>query len=124
MTGNDQIESQTGFICEASGSSGLVGVFEDDGDTGYLYVYDPNGRGVLTHLHVYDRRPELLVRKVDVRVVWSSDWQKCGVIILDKFRGIINIATGEEGRVWMEKTNSPGIADKKLLRGFTWGTSM
>lgn len=118
MTTHPQSENEVGFICEAVGPLGLFGVFEDDGDTGYLYLYDTGGRGVLKHIHVYDRSSELSVRETDVKVVWSSDLQKCGVLVFDKFRGIIDIAKSEEGRVWMKNRNSPGIADQEWLQGF------
>lgn len=118
MTTNLQNEDERGFICEAAGPPGLFGVFEDDGDTGYLYVYEPEGRGVVSHLHIYDRNASLDVTEADVHVEWSSDMNKCGVIIWSKFRGIINVATMQEGRVWMESRQTPGIADKTWLAGF------
>jgi hypothetical protein len=50
------------FVTEAAGPQGLFGVFEDDGETGYLYLYEPGGREVFQHLHIYDRTPNLLVQ--------------------------------------------------------------
>ena len=50
----------------------LFGVFEDDGETGYLYFYEPGGREVFQHLHIYDRSPKLPIQEQDVRVVWSN----------------------------------------------------
>ncbi len=61
------------FVTEAAGPQGLFGVFEDDGDTGYFYLYEPGGREVFQHLHIYDRKPNLPVQEQDVRVVWSED---------------------------------------------------
>jgi len=78
------------FVTEAAGPQGLFGVFEDDGETGYLYLYEPGGREVFQHLHIYDRTPNLPVREQDVRVVWSEDLSKVGVQIWGKMRGIIN----------------------------------
>ena len=118
MKEHDEGTSETGFICDAVGPFGLVGVFEDDGDTGYLYIYEPEGRGVVNHLHIYDRNASLQVTASDVQVCWSSDLSKCGVIIWGKFRGIINIKTTQEGRVWMETKQTPGIADRTWLAGF------
>jgi len=34
---------EQGFIVEAEGPNGIFGVFEDDGETGYLYIYEPDG---------------------------------------------------------------------------------
>jgi hypothetical protein len=84
----------------------------------YLYVYEPDRRGVVCHLHIYDRNTSLEVNEADVDVAWSVDLSKCGVVIWKKFRGIINISTGQEGRVWMETRQTPGIADKAWLPGF------
>ena len=67
------------FILDKVGPSGLACVFEDDGETGYLYLYDPNGRGVLEDLQIYNRAGELKVNEKDVQVVWSTDGSKCGV---------------------------------------------
>lgn len=106
------------FVAEAAGPQGLFGVFEDDGETGYLYLYEPCGREVFRHLHVYDRARNLPVQAHDVRVMWSEDFSKVGVQIWGKMRGIINLATDQEGRVWLENRNTPGIGDSEWLKGF------
>jgi hypothetical protein len=106
------------FVTEAAGPQGLFGVFEDDGETGYLYLYEPGGREVFQHLHLYDRTPNLPVQEQDVRLVWSEDLSKVGVLIWGKMRGIINLATGQERRVWLESRNTPGIGDAEWLKEF------
>lgn len=110
--------STSEFVVEAAGPQGLFGVFEDDGETGYMYLYEPGGREVFKHLHIYDRRPDLQVQEPDVRVAWSEDFSKLGVMIWGKMRGIINVATDQEGRVWLEDRNTPGIGDTEWLKGF------
>lgn len=111
-------EESSGFVSEAAGPPGIFGVFEDDGETGYLYLYEPGGREVFQHLHIYDRSARLRVREEDVRVLWSKDQSKCGVLIWEKMRGIVNLQTGQEGRVWLEGRDTPGIGDREWLRGF------
>jgi hypothetical protein len=106
-----------GFVAAADRSDGLAGVFEDDGDTGYLYLYNEN-RGVVRHLHVYSRNARLNVTESDVYVCWSTDGNKCGVVILGKMRGIIDVNMKTEGRVFMETNQSPGIGDEDWLEGF------
>src|SRR5947208_15880928 len=106
------------FVTEAAGPPGVFGVFEDDGETGYLYLYEPDGRKVFQHLHIYDRTPDLPIREQDLRVIWSEDLSKVGVLIWGKMRGIINLTTGQEGRVWLENRNTPGISDAEWLKGF------
>jgi hypothetical protein len=103
---------------EAAGPSGLFGVFEDDGETGYLYLYEPGGREVFCHLHLYDRTPDLSVQDQDVRVIWSDDLSKVGVQIWGVMRGIINLATGEETRAWLENRDTPEIGNVEWLKGF------
>ena len=110
--------STSEFVIEAAGPAGVFGIFEDDGETGYLYLYEPGGREVFQHLHIYDRGPELTVQEEDVRVIWSEDLSKVGVLIWGKIRGIVNLATGQEGRVWLENRNTPGIGDADWLKGF------
>jgi hypothetical protein len=109
---------EAGFLVEAPGPNGLYGVFEDNGETGYLYLYEPEGRGVLNHLRVYVRGPLIVVTENDVNVEWSSDLSKCGVRIWGKLRGIINLHTTQEGRVLLESRDTPGIGDPEWLKGF------
>jgi hypothetical protein len=105
-------------MVEAAGSEGVFGLFEDDGETGYLYLYEPGKREVFQHLHIYDRTPQVVVRKEDVRIVWSSDYSKCGVMIFGKMRGIISLGIGHEVRTWRENGDRMAIEDQEWLRGF------
>ena len=106
------------FVVDAEGPSGLFGVFEDDGDTGYLYLYDPNRRQIFQHLHIYDCSPKVEVAPEEVEVMWSREGRKFGVKIWGKMRGIVDVAENREGRVWLEDKESPGIADPEWLKGF------
>ncbi len=108
-----------GFVKEAAGPEGVFAVFEDDGETGYLYVYEPGGKEISRHLHIYDRSPRLLIEDRDVQVLWSTDGSKCGVLIWNKMRGIIDLVSGKEGRVWLEDRDTPGVADAEWLEGFS-----
>ncbi len=78
-----------GFIKEVPGPSGVFGVFEDEGDTGYLYLYEPGGREVFLHLHIYDRTPSCTVQESDVDVRWSSDLRLCTVFIWGQPKGTL-----------------------------------
>lgn len=108
---------ETNFITSVKGPDGWFAVFEDDGDTGYLYVYYSEQQEVVRHLHIYDRSEQLNVAPKDVEVMWSKDGTKCGVAVWNKMRGVIDLNDGE-GRVWMESRDTPGIGDKKWLSGF------
>ena len=106
------------FIIDEIGPDGLACVFEDDSETGYLYLYDPNGRGVLEDLQIYNRASELNVAEGDVEVVWSSDGSKCGVLIWNAMRGIIDVKRNEKARAKLESRDSPPITDPEWLKGF------
>lgn len=108
------------FIVDDLRPDGLAGVFEDDGETGYLYIYQPTTGEILRYLHLYDRSEDLNVKPDDVRVLWSIDFSKCGVIIWGKMRGIIDVKHEREGRVWLENRNTPGISDREWLHGFSF----
>jgi hypothetical protein len=114
----DQTPPQTNFILYASGPNKTFAVFEDDGKSGYLYLYSAAEQTVPRFLHVYDRSPRLDVAPEDVQVMWAAGGTKCGVAIWGKMRGIIDLASGGEGRVWMESRDTPGIGDEKWLEGF------
>jgi hypothetical protein len=72
---------ETNFIKFQKGPDRPVAVFEDDGETGYLYLYDPKEKNILQHVHSYDRSKDVDVAAEDVDPGWSADGSKCGVII-------------------------------------------
>jgi hypothetical protein len=96
---------------------GFEAWFEDDGETGYLYVSDTSKNRIVRHLHLYDGSPSLDLKPQDVKIKWDLGRTKCGVEIFAKMRGII-VLGGREGRVWMSDRQSPGISDPAWLSGF------
>lgn len=111
-------ESSGGFIIAELGPGDLAGVFEDDGETGYLYLYEENGRGIISHLHIYNRSSELDVGEDDVAVVWSTTGSKCGVIIGDGMRGIIDLESHQQMTTDFVSPDSPAISDPLWLSDF------
>jgi hypothetical protein len=92
MTHRDsKSEDEIGFIRETEGPAGIFAVFEDDGETGYLYLYEPEGRGIFQHLNIYNRTSELRIEKSDVEVGWSEDLTACSVWIRGKLNGTIDL---------------------------------
>jgi hypothetical protein len=114
----EQTPVQTNFIVYEPCSRKAFAVFEDEGETGYLYVYSPKEQTILRYLHVYDRSEQVNVTREDVQVAWSQDGLKCGVIIWEKMRGIIDLNKDYPGRVWLENRNTPGVDDPEWLSGF------
>jgi hypothetical protein len=87
MKDHQQTEER-GFIVEAKGPHGVFGVFEDDGETGYFYIYEPNGSGIIQHLHIYDRSAlPGAIEKSDVSVYWDGD--KCSGAIQGSHSGTL-----------------------------------
>src|SRR5438270_13923166 len=92
----DQTPILTNFILSARGPNKTFAVFEDDGKSGYLYLYSSAEQTVLRFLHVYDHPQKLAISPQDINVAWSEDYAKCGVIIWGKMRGIIDLKSGQE----------------------------
>lgn len=110
---------ETRFLVAAVDTGGTrAAVFEDDGDTGYLYLYSIPTAAVQNHVHVYDRSKSLQVEKESVHVLWSINESKCAVRIWGQLRGIIDLHAKKEGRAWLDSRDAPGITDKEWLRGF------
>ena len=57
-------------------------VFEDDGDTGYVYALAPSASGeleLLDALHVYNAEADLRGNDIRLEVEWSEDSQLAGL---------------------------------------------
>ena len=93
-------------------------IFEDEGETGYLYLFSVGLDKIEKHLHIYDRKEGLNISADDVEVLWSMDESKCAVMVWGKIRGIIDLRLRKEGRVWLESETTPGISDRAWLKGF------
>lgn len=106
------------FTVNDVGPNGLEGVFEDDGETGYFYLYDENSRGILDDLHIYTRAENIDVTENDVAVLWSADGSKCGVLIRHGMYGIFDIRSNRKIAVKFESTDSPPITDREWLISF------
>lgn len=106
------------FVGDQAGPADYVGFFEDDGETGCLYVSDKKTDQVIKHVQIYDNAGQLNLREDDVQVIWSSDGEKCGVVIWGGMRGIIDLGRGAEGRAKLLSRAAPAISDPQWLSGF------
>ena len=113
-----QTSLETTLVVFAKGPRATFAVFENDGESGYLYVYDSSQHTVKQHLHLYDRVPGLEPTEEDVKVLWTRDGNKCGVLIWGKMRGVMDLANQTEGRAWLERRDTPGISQRNWLEGF------
>ena len=75
----------TKFVAQVDAPSRLVTmVFEDDGDTGYLYALAPNeqeGLDLLDALHIYNAEDNLRGADVQLEFVWTADSARAGLRI-------------------------------------------
>jgi len=115
---SDEPDDVKVFVADTGGTEQNACFFEDDGETGYLYVSDRSEQAMIRHLQIYTNSAQLNVTEDDVRVVWSTDGTKCGVAIWGAMPGIIDLRQGIEGRAVIESRNSPPIQDREWLRGF------
>jgi hypothetical protein len=106
------------FVGDTNGPDDLTCFFEDDGETGYLYVSDKKLRKVVRHLQIYNNAGAIRPSQNDISVVWSDDGKKCGVRIFHGMRGIIDMEKGIEARAKMIDRSSPPISDLEWLKGF------
>lgn len=112
----NQTPAATNFIVYAIGPHEQASVFEDEGDTGYLYLYSPGREGtIVRHLHIYNRSEKNAVNREDVEVLWSEDGTKSAVAIWGKIRGVIDVAND---RVWREGSDTSGVSETEWLKGF------
>jgi hypothetical protein len=118
--------SAGGFIVDEMGPSGVFGVFEDDGETGWLYLYEPARAGnegdadaILHARHVYNRSETCAPAEGDVAVLWTDDLTRCGVVVWAKMRAIIDVDSRRDHAAALKDRKSQGIVDAEWLRGFS-----
>ncbi len=71
--------------------TGFGVVFEDEGDTGYLYVTDEGSGRILDALHLYDQRDPHCLRKGDeIYFVWNPTLLKAGLFYHERFQAIVD----------------------------------
>src|SRR5579864_3411015 len=97
MDSHENTEGIRVFVGDTEGPDDYAAFFEDDGETGYLYISDRRLKKIVKHLQIYSKA-QISPEEHDVSVVWSSDGTKCGVIIFNGMRGIIDLEKGIEGR--------------------------
>lgn len=106
------------FVIGSANSQGLYAIFEDCENTGYLYLSDHDGEGIIDDLHIYDYPEKLGVEEKDVEVVWSKDESKCGVKIWRKFYGVFDLGKRKKLGIYIRDRETKPITDAALLDGF------
>lgn len=118
MTTDQQEGEKAGFVVTGNGPGSLVAFFEDDGATGYLYLFDDAKGAIIRALWVYNRSPTWEIVEDDVFITWSTDLTKCGVVIWQQMRAVMDVTTGAEHAVPITSRDTPGLTEARWLDGF------
>jgi hypothetical protein len=82
------------FIECPSEENNFAVVFEDDTDTGYFYALeiDPqtSQQRILDALHIYQVEEEEKPAAGTLKIIWSTDWLKCALIIDNKCHAVFD----------------------------------
>jgi hypothetical protein len=114
MTKETQISS--GLLLASDSPDGKwAGVVEDDGSTGYFYLYR-HDKGIQDSILLY-HSAAVPLSESDIQVYWSRDSRKCGVAVRGKYRAIIDVVSRQKLSRFMESIQTAGIRDKGWLLG-------
>ncbi len=92
-------------------------VFEDDGETGYLYVTKPDFTDIYDAVHIYNRGDSHEPKAGDeVFVVWSSDLKRAGLYYGQAFRAGVDFAKNE----LRSRTGFPANAKAPWVGDHSW----
>jgi len=110
-------ERESGFIVFAAGRGGVFGVFEDDGETGWFYLYRAEESRIFRCTHVYNR-VRVSPGADDVDVVWSSDYETCAVAIWAQLHAFLGVTNGIEMRQPLLSNETYGFNVSDWPNGF------
>jgi hypothetical protein len=122
---------ESGFTIQQEGQEGLVGIFEDDGETGTLYLFDSTlddgDQGILVWIPVYVRSEAFQPSQSDVWVTWSIDFSKVAATVKgqnqspqDCFRPILDARSRQAANRFMREASAEPLRESEWLRGFEW----
>jgi len=85
------------FIESNSSENNYAVVFEDDTETGYFYALEINketgAQQILDALHIYEAEDiEAGKRPGVAKIIWSTDWLKCGLLINNYCQAVFDFA--------------------------------
>lgn len=122
---------EVGFTIQEEGQDGLVGIFEDDGETGTLYLFDSevgiDDEGIVAWVPVYVRSAAFAPTASDVWVAWSIDFSKVAAIVKgvsqtphDCIRAVIDSRSKQACNRFMADSAAEPLRDPIWLSGFEW----
>ncbi len=87
-----------GFMVKSIARDGLECLFEDDGETGYLYLIELATEEIINDLHIYTRPIDPTVSEEDVNFVWSDQGPKWGVTLEGFLYGYFDLGSKSKVR--------------------------
>jgi hypothetical protein len=123
--------AEIGFRIQQEGQEGLVGIFEDDGETGTLYLFDSRAgydeEGILAWIPVYVRSSAFAPTENEIWVAWSIDFRRVAAIVKglcqnprDCFRAVIDSRSKQTCNRFMKDASAEPLRDSAWLTGFEW----
>jgi hypothetical protein len=109
--------NDSNFILCSPGLPGVLGVFEDASETGWLYLYDVAQKRILRCTHVYNRA-NVAVQADEVDIGWAADDLVCGLAVWGQFRAFLGIRNNLEMRKPIATPDEPGILAQDWPPGF------
>ncbi|MEL7569245.1 MAG: DUF2251 domain-containing protein [Eubacteriaceae bacterium] len=98
---NDLNQEKESFIIESSSPDNKwITVFEDNGQTGYLYLCCANENGeldnIIDHLWIYNQINPPIEECEEVFIIWSVDSDRTGLIVDDECWGIFDLSSNRK----------------------------
>lgn len=95
---NELNEEKESFCIEAASQDNKwITVFEDNGETGYMYLCKCNEGGeyeeIVDHLWIYNQINPPIEECNEVFIIWSDDSTRAGLIVDDECWGIFDLST-------------------------------
>ena len=81
----------SGVYSKAFAGSGFGIVFEDDGETSYLYATNEGHDQIYDTLHIYDQNDQKVLQTgQEVFIIWNPKLCKAGMYYDDQFHAVID----------------------------------
>ena len=92
MVGEKVQPGTEAWYASDSPSSDFSAVFEDDGDTGYLYAYQRGGEQgrILDAIHVYNAAAVRATGALRAEIIWSADGSQAAFLLDGRPHAIID----------------------------------
>jgi hypothetical protein len=109
------------LIASDSPSSNYSAVFEDDGDTAYLYAYDRSSTAnrILDGVHIYDAS-DARDAETEISIIWSPDGLKAGLLMNEELVAVLNF----EAKKAYCRSNPASPNRNRLFAQEAWSNSL